>query len=257
MEDLDIFIIAGQSNAVGCTNVDTLDKKHRFYYAPHVYLYEEGNFAYYYTNRIIKGITCNMGCYDMQMGIEYGISYRINGKTNKTIGLIRYAYGGTTLFHHWKPDYKKVPDNIEDYGSCYFNFCKTMENGLKAYRNAGFNPIIRGMVWMQGETDAVIEERAIAYKNNLEHIFSCFRKELNIPDLKIIVGEIATRSPLSPFSDIVRESQKQVCEKDKNCVFLSTKNIKIGHDSYHFDGNEDFKLGKKFGDEMLRLIDVN
>jgi len=258
MEDLDIIIIAGQSNAVGCTYVNTLDENKRFYFAPHVYLYEEGNFADYYTKRIIKGITCNMGNCDFQMGIEYGISYVLNKEFPKTtIGLIRYAYGGTTLYNHWKTDYVGEPEGSEDYGTCYYHFKKTIINGIEAYKRAGYNPTIRGMVWMQGETDAVDKKKAACYKENLEILLKEFREFLRIPDLKIIVGEIATQAPSAPYSNEVRRIQREVCGENINNIFMSTKGIKIGHDTYHFDGNEDFILGKRFGKQVVKLLTGN
>ena len=255
MKDLDIIIIAGQSNAVGCTSVNTLDENKRFYYAPHVYLYEEGNFADYYTKRIIKGITCNLGNTDFQMGIEYGIGYILNRAFPKTtIGLIRYAFGGTTLYNHWKTDYVGVPEGREDYGTCYYHFKKAIENGLAAYERSGYNPVIKGMVWMQGETDAVDKKKADCYKENLEVLLKNFRDFLKIPDLKIIIGEIATQAPSAPYSNQIRRIQRAVCDENADNIFLSTKGIKIGHDTYHFDGNEDFVLGKRFGKKIVDLL---
>lgn len=255
MEELDLFIIAGQSNAVGCTYVNTLDENKRYYYAPRVFLYEEGNFADYYTKRIIKGITCNLGNCDFQMGIEYGIGYQFN-KTfpKKKIGLLRYAFGGTTLYNHWKTDYKEIPVGPEDYGTCYYHFLETMKNGLSAYERAGYKVNIKGMVWMQGETDAVDKKKADCYKENLVKLLASFRKDLKMPNLKIIIGEIATQPPSAPYSAQIRRIQREVCDMDKNNIFMSTKGIKIGHDTYHFDGNDDFKLGKRFGKEMLKLL---
>lgn len=255
MKDLDIIIIAGQSNAVGCTYVNTLDEDKRYYYAPYVYLYEDGNFVDYYKRRIIKGITCNLGHCDFQMGIEYGISYVLNKEFPKTtIGLLRYAYGGTTLYNHWKTDYTGTPEGTEDYGTCYYHFKKTIVEGLEAYKRAGFNPIIRGMVWMQGETDAVDIVKANCYKDNLITLLKAFRRDLGIPDLKIIIGEIATQAPSAPHSSKIRKIQREVCEMDENNIFLSTKGIKIGHDTFHFDGNEDFILGKRFGKAITKLL---
>lgn len=255
MENIDIIIISGQSNAVGCTYVNTLDEEKRYYYAPHVYLYEDGNFADYYSKRIIKGITCNLGNCDFQMGIEYGIGYILNKQFPKTtIGLLRYAFGGTTLYNHWKTDYTGEPEGREDYGTCYYHFKKTIKDGLEAYKRAGYNPIIKGMVWMQGETDAVDKVKADQYKENLITLLKAFRKDLHLPDLKIIIGEIATQAPSAPYSNQIRKIQKEVCDGNKNNIFLSTKGIKIGHDSFHFDGNEDFILGKRFGKAIVKLL---
>ena len=256
MKPIDVILIGGQSNAVGCTNIDTLDVCLRDFVYPTVSLYEEGNFAPYYLNKIMKGIKCGMGHSATQMGIEYGIANRLSHATDKEIGLIRYAYGGTTLFLQWQTEYEKEPCVLDDKGYCYHNFIKTVQNGLQSYRDNGYEPVIKGMAWMQGETDANSEEMATVYETNMKTLFAKIRETLALPTLKIIVGEIATQKEYAPYSDEIRRIQKKVCDEDSHCVFLSTKDIPIGADGFHFDGNEDFILGKRFGDYIINNLEI-
>lgn len=44
MKKIDIILIGGQSNAVGLTEISTLDEKYRNGDYQNVYLYQEGNF---------------------------------------------------------------------------------------------------------------------------------------------------------------------------------------------------------------------
>lgn len=256
MKKIDIILIGGQSNAVGCTDVVTLDENLRDFFYPNVYLYEEGNFASFYQNKVLKGIKCGMGHNPAQMGIEYGIACRLNEATDNEVGLLRFAYGGTTLFFHWQTEYEGEPQTTTEKGYCYHNFLKTVQNGLRAYREEGYEPIIKGMVWMQGETDATSEEMATMYETNMKTLFLKLRQELGMPTLKIIVGEIATQTEKAPYSDEIRRIQKKVTDEDENCIFFSTKDIPIGHDGFHFDGNADFALGKRFGEHILKYLEL-
>jgi hypothetical protein len=256
MKDIDIILIGGQSNAVGCTDVVTLDENLRNFVFPNVCLYEEGNFASFYQEKVMKGVKCGMGHNPTQMGIEYGISCRLSEATQKDVGLIRFAYGGTTLFFHWQTEYEGDPTTTIEKGYCYHNFLKTVKNGLQAYKAEGYNPIIRGMVWMQGETDATTKEMATVYELNMRTLFEKLRENIQ-PDLKIIVGEIATRNENAPYSDEIRRIQKKVVDEDKNCYFLSTKDIPIGHDGFHFDGNQDYALGLRFGEYILKYLELS
>ena len=256
MKNIDIILIGGQSNAVGCTDIVTLDENLRNFVYPNVCLYEEGNFASFYQEKVMKGIKCGMGHNPSQMGIEYGIACRLNEATDKDIGLIRFAYGGSTLFFHWQTEYEGNPSSTIEKGYCYHSFLKTVEKGQDAYRTQGYNPVIRGMVWMQGETDATSQEMATVYELNMKTLFKKLRERI-LPNLKIIVGEIATSKEKAPYSDEIRRIQKKVTDEDENAFFLSTKDIPIGRDGFHFDGNEDFALGKRFGEYILKYLELS
>ena len=256
MKSIDILLIGGQSNAVGCTFVSTLDENLRNFVAPNVLLYQEGNFAPVFQSKLIKGIQCGMGHCPEQMGIEYGMAHRLHEATAREIGFIRYAYGGTTLFSHWQANYESEPKALTDTGYCYHNFLQTVRNGLQVYRENGYEPTIKGMVWMQGETDANTQETATVYEANMKNLFTRFRKDLGLPTLKIIVGEIATQKDHAPYSDEIRAIQRRVSNADEYCVFLSTKDIPVGKDGYHFDGNEDFILGKRFAEYALEYLEI-
>ena len=101
---------------------------------------------------------------------------------------------------------------------------------------------------MQGESDTnktIVE--AEQYGENLSILFAAIRKELDLPKLKIIVGSISTTPPLAPFSDVVRRCQRDYCEKDEMAVYVDNTDIPVGEDGWHYNGNEDLKLGKRFG----------
>lgn len=254
MKKIRIILIGGQSNAVGCTMKDTLDEMHRGGEYNNVYLYQEGNFTEEAKYKIIHGIRLGMGCKPHQMGIEYGIAEELNGMGD-CFALIRFAYGGTDLTYHWQTSFDKIPETVEDKGYCYYEFVGTVKRGLEAFRNAGFEPSVKGMVWMQGESDTnkTIAE-AEQYEDNLRTLFAAMRKELGMPELKIIVGGISTTPPLAPFSDVVRQKQKQYCDKDELAIYVDNTDIPIGDDGWHYNGNEDLRLGKRFGKYIKEFL---
>lgn len=247
MKKLDVILIGGQSNAVGLTEIDTLDEKYRGGHYENVYLYQEGNFRAEDKFRVIRGIRLGMGCKPHQMGIEYGMAGELS-VMGREFGFIRFAYGGTDLTFHWQTEFDRIPETVEDKGYCFYSFVKTVKNGLEAYRREGFDPVIRGMVWHQGESDTnktVVEARQ--YKQNLKKLFTAIRKELCIPDLRFIVGGISTVPPLSEFADIVRDCQKSFCEEDPYSVYMDNTDLPVGPDGWHYSGNDDLKLGRRFG----------
>jgi len=244
---INIVLIGGQSNAVGCTDKYTLDEKYRNGEYDNVYLYQNGNFEPEAMNRIIHGIRWGMGCKPYEMGIEYGMAAELND-SDYPVGFIRFAYGGTDLTHFWQTKFDEIPKVVHDKGYCYYEFINTVKCGMKAYREAGFDPVIKGMVWMQGESDTnktIVE--AEQYEDNLRELFCCIRKEIEMPSLKIIVGGISTMPPLAPYSDVVRSRQEHYCKCDDNALYVDNTDIPIGKDGWHYNGNEDLILGKRFG----------
>ena len=255
LKDIDVHIIAGQSNAVGCTNISTLPKDFQAERFENAYLYQEGNF--FERNlyaKLTKGITIGMGCYSGQMGIEYGISKELDLHYGKPFALIRYAFGGSNLYYDWMPRTKWAAEPIFQgcQGFHYMNWSKTIYNGLMSLINEGFNPIIKTLCWMQGESDAdKTADIANAYCDNLSDLIYTMRTELKDMNLKVIVGEIATKQE---FADIVRAGQKKFCDTDVNATLIFTKDIKIGTDGLHFDAPEDIVLGREFGKAIIKSL---
>ena len=257
LKDIDVHIIAGQSNAVGCTNISTLPNDFKKETFEKAYLYQEGNFSTETFAKLVKGVSLGMGCWSGQMGIEYGISKVLNNHDDKPFALIRYAFGGSSLCYDWVPriNWAHKPCFIGHRGFHYMSWSKAVYNGLMELINKGYKPTIKSLIWMQGETDAGLNESiANEYYDSLRDLIFSMRTELNLPELKIIVGEIATKAPQVPYSDVVRNAQKKFCETDKNSYLVSTKDIPIGKDGLHFDGEEDIKLGEAFGKAIIKSL---
>ncbi len=256
LKPIDVFIIAGQSNAVGCTFCSTLPEDFVAETFPEALLYQEGNFSKECYARLQRGITLGYGHCSMQMGIEYGISKALSGRGE--FALLRYAVGGSNLHWEWLPPHKWGGQQPQFYGHGgihYANWSRTIFNGISELVKEGYAPQIRALVWMQGESDADKNESiAQAYHDNLKELISAFRATLCIPELPVVIGEIATNAPVCPWSDIVREGQRRFCEEDNNAYFVSTGNIPIGKDGLHFDGAEDYELGLCFGEVLRNII---
>lgn len=242
-----ILLIGGQSNAVGLTPKDSLDEAYRNGRYPNVLLYQEGNFTAESKGKIHPEVSLGMGCKPHHMGIEYGIAQELND-LGGTFGLIRFAYGGTDLGFHWQTAFDKIPQTVEDKGYCYYEFVNTVKRGLAAFREAGYQATVEGMVWMQGESDTnKTLEQALQYEDNLRLLFAAIRQQLQLPQLKILVGGISTQAPLAPYSQQVRQAQERYCQTDPLARYLDNTDLPLGEDGWHYRGKEDLILGKRFG----------
>lgn len=257
LKDIDVFLIGGQSNAVGCTKISTLPADFMPESFERAMLYQEGNFSPEYYGKWVRGIHLGMGCTSSEMGIEYGIASVLNGFYKENFALLRYAMGGSSLLVDWWPrtQWEFEPKHfIAHRGYCYRAWSETVARGLNRLIEAGFRPHVKAFVWMQGEADADRENAAARYADNLRAFVECVRAELREEQLPFIIGEIATETEKHPWSDAVRAAQRQISEEDPHIRLVTTADIPIGADGTHFDGISVLRLGKRFGETVVSVL---
>lgn len=231
VKSMDIYVIAGQSNAGGYTGCDDLtiaslwDKYNVgtpsvLYYGSSEYTYKNAGgewlmgvnkFSEWVPVRV--GMGSNTRCIGPEMGMAayLGENYYIGADAGKTAGIIKYAHGGTSLFEASKsdhefsgswasPSYAATLENDEsEYtGRLYRGLIEEVQNGVSALTEAGYGEInIKGVFWMQGETDKNSPDE---YRIAFEYFVSDLRRDLgeimgaDLSALPIIVGEISETS---------------------------------------------------------------
>lgn len=116
-----------------------------------------------------------------------------------------------------------------------------------------------GLVWMQGESDALNGD-VDGFEANLTEFLSAAREVVGDPELPILIGRI--HQGLSVFNSTtqeqwqqVREGQMQVASDMENCWWLNTDfcQRKLLNTNNHYDTQGSFDLGILFG-EALNVI---
>ncbi|MBQ8356505.1 MAG: hypothetical protein IJX39_01705 [Clostridia bacterium] len=181
MKKIDIYLIAGQSNAAGCTKVRDAEAIYaavpelRQGFDHVLYAGNARSDASQYTvleNRDVPWSPARLGLgirNDGYMGPEAGMAVSLskiyNESTHRYAGLIKFAHGGTSLlekrvssnsFGNWvPPSYAKelnIPwqgDPIT--GELYRLLLAQIERNVKELIAAGFDRIdVKGLYWMQG-----------------------------------------------------------------------------------------------------------
>ena len=199
---IDIYLVAGQSNAVGYTNI--VDKNAAYEYAPELksgfsnvlfagrlrWDSEDYYTALDYAWRATKlGLGAGGG---EKMGPEAGMAKALsefyNETSGKTAGIIKYGHGGTSLltkvtdttgpsnkYGTWvSPSYAVAKlgfKNQAEYkasmtGALYREFLEVIKNRLMSLRGMGYTNVnIKGLYWMQGENDRrEPDEYAVAFR---------------------------------------------------------------------------------------------
>ena len=118
------------------------------------------------------------------------------------IAIIKYSHGGTSIdsiqkVASWDPDYNGDKDKMGI--NQYDFFLSTMHNAYAISDIDGDGHSDRlipsGLVWMQGESDALhTEEVALRYYTNLKRLMDHIRAVLHKDDLPVVWKNIGFRN---------------------------------------------------------------
>ena len=294
---LDVYILAGQSNAAGFTPVAGLYKGYT--YGGTV---DEEKLAEYengYTDVLYYGVTqsadpatagarlqfvhAGQGHAGTRLGPELGFAEGMHAYYGGSAGkaaVLKYAVGATSLgnfqnstsdeFGTWMS-----PSMIEEYGEenlcrnaglLYENLLVTVRMGLQAMIEAGYEPVIRGVMWMQGEADSTREDLANLYQKHLSALITDLRGDLTgiMTELEIeqdcsatpfVIGKIGADLQNAAYEDVVREQMQKTAASMTAVRCAETGDLLVpdpddNNDVWHFSAKGILAVGNRFA-EML------
>jgi hypothetical protein len=149
-----------------------------------------------------------------------------------TIGLIPCAEGGSSL-DEWAVDHA------------------LFRHAITEAKFAMENSDLIGILWHQGESDSFNGNYKVYYKKLLL-IIEALRKELNAPDIPLIIGGLGDflgkegfGKHCTEFDFINQELQKFAFEQD-NCYFVSASGLTSNPDGIHIDAISQRKFGLRY-----------
>lgn len=228
-KSIDIYLIAGQSNASGSTKVT--DASAAYAWAPELetgyanVLYA-GNSRSKTTDRDLpwQNTTLGLGSTDSsyigpEAGMAKALSAYYNPATGRTAGIIKYAVGGSSLLNkttgdphsygNWvSPSYAEYLGasytDSDATGKLYRNFLEQVERNIaELYEYGGYTEInIKGLYWMQGcnnRTEPAAYQVAFEFfaddvradLSALTKDFTGTSDDLGASEMPIIVGTIS------------------------------------------------------------------
>ncbi len=229
-KNIDLFILAGQSNASGYTPIDGL-------YKPYTYggtldetklkEYQTGykNVIYFgapeiadLSNIIIdwQTVKSGLGATKERIGPELGFAEIINGYygNGKLAGVVKYGKGGsgftnavreggvTDVYGNWtSPSLKakKIADGVKlipRAGQLYDNLVLAVKLAVQNLKANGYAPSIKCVLWFQGCQEACVKEDAPRYKEYITYLIEDLRADLsnimreNLSSLPFIICKI-------------------------------------------------------------------
>lgn len=207
------YIFIGQSNS-GWLGVDGMTPAQKAAYGGRVPETEIWNPARGGSGAKWEPLTVgvNTNCMNSDDATAFGAeaslfaSLQMQTKTRRLV--YKQAQGSTSLAMDWKPG----------TGSSYARLAAWLPAAVAQADSRGDKPELKGILWMQGETDAETKAFADAYLANLEALFTAIdglwqglvdRHGLPKTAYKRVVGRI--NAPGFEFRDAVRKAQETYC----------------------------------------------
>lgn len=259
---IDVYLIGGQSNATGqgyLRNMDDsmkIDTTILIFHSDKPYL-NSGKQAF-----VWHPLSQTSESTD-RFGLELGFGSKIRRiYPNRKIALIKHAHSATNLYRQWNPG--KDKNDTTHWGIQFKVFVQTVDSGLNGLRRMGYKPVIRGMLWQQGENDAISKDSAsIKYAQNLTHFIKRVRKQFNAPKMPFVYGYVLPPPNSGVDRDLVRKAQHDIAQSSKtklsvkNTFLIQTddlsqraddKNSPYPKDRIHFGTNGIWTLGVRMAD---------
>ena len=266
-QTIDLFILAGQSNAHGAADVSDLTSGQStqdglFYTSWHDSTGNAETTQNYsaWATSLVAGSTRGDGnnlVNSTKFGPELGFVSRANAinLTTQPIGILKYAVGASTLnagtsFSDWDTT---ATGNRE--GDCYRGLLSALSDATTKLTNAGYSWNFKGMIWWQGESGSSV--------SGLNTLITAVRTVLgnsynvsNTSQFPVVITKIGYGTDLTP----VANADAYIGIVDAATYGHSASQNHVGAS---VDGNSDitgngvndmFDIGEAFADKMQLAI---
>ncbi len=270
-DNVDVVIIAGQSNALGISRSAEIGINDEFG-GVQIYMDGENGKANGKANSVewqtVKtGLGLNFEFFGPEIGIVGTMKdfYRYD---SKRLAVIKYTWGGTAMWDWWLSpssveaglgntafvDFYKNVTGDENCARLYWDLLTTVRNGVASLEEQNYGVNLRGMAWMQGETDAANADAASDYETVLTNFINDLRRDLNAADMPIAIGQINTC--VAGYEDAVRAAQARTAQNTANCTLVTTGDLEMGFlDWWHFRARDMVKLGQRFAGALMNYYE--
>ena len=280
MKPVDVVIISGQSNAVGCTHSDQIMDCESLgveKYTDYMTGYKDIQIAYdnwtllwdglgNITGRVSQNksrkdnfvkVQLGQGNGPETFGPEIGIAEAMHEKYANKLFLIKFACGGSSLKGDW----------VGRSSYMYPKMIEYIDLQISHLKEKGFTPRIKAFCWMQGEGDSYGSDYYNVYRDNLATFVGDMREDLakyaTDKGIAFIDATINPDKSVWPNPDKVN-AQKELFAAESDMNFLINTHEAGMHtdqepwgnvDKCHYDSESEVLLGHLFAEAFEPFLD--
>ncbi|RKR12174.1 protein of unknown function (DUF303) [Maribacter vaceletii] len=266
-DEVQVVLLAGQSNMAGAGNYDELSEelKARIAKVSHRVWVSQSNTLQkplsFYDNKPSEKYN-----FKKRFGPELFVGLTLaEAYPNQEFLLIKEAKGGTALYGAWNPEWtlEKTREIEKGEEKQSWNLCDIHINSIKEnlinldQKNKTHH--FFGMAWMQGENDARLKVSINSYAENLKKLIRKYRTTLNVEKLPFVAGQINSHYGMEGGVRIIRNAFLEVAAEDENVLVVETKenspytDFPKHSDNVHYNTEGQIRLGTIFANKLIEL----
>lgn len=192
-------------------------------------------------------IGTNIASSSARFGPEISGMAQLAGLLGTAPYLVKYVLGATSLAVNW----------AATAGAQWIAMRAAIDAALPAFASAGMVPIVAGVHWQHGETDASSLAQSAAYEANLRQ-FILDVKNIALanyslsPDFRFVIGGLGGfyDSATIPYVAAVTAAQQVVGAETGN-VYFSTNDLTDIGDQAHFNAPGQIAIGQRAASSMV------
>ena len=284
---IDVYLFSGQSNMVGKAEYSLVDPSYQQGLDRHLFYIDSSRQSAAESTAFEELIT-HQDSLSVFFGPELGFAQRMNElRPREQMAFIKFARAARNLETDFNPG-ADVNDTA-NWGDHFMGLVETVEGGIQALKDRGYDPTIKGMLWFQGEADAragdsdlVSATAAVDYAANLAHFINrCrdqFAADIGPEGMRFVSTQVLPYAPAGgdvvtryPGRDLVRQAFLDLAEDSghplsvANSAAIETNEVDHLTFAQIVPGNTDevhpaeraiLDVGTEMAEKMLRLQPV-
>ena len=244
-EALSLYVIAGQSNmsgrvSTGFVPVEDIDEDVLYFFRA------DGPASNNQTSRGSFQTLSPLGT--GFYGPEISLARMLHGSVEDKIAIVKVSDGGTSLATDW--------NSRATRGNTWWqNWVADTTEALNDLEEMGFEPVLKGLCWLQGETDAEGRREAAAYEENFQNLvtdmYAQLGSEIDVSSARFVTAGIGVPNEgIYLNANTVRAAQESVMDSNANWFYFDTQDLNT-FDGVHFDVPSVTEIGDRFAEALL------
>jgi hypothetical protein len=163
-----------------------------------------------------------------------------------TMAVVKVAFSGTSVADDWDPS------GEGNRGACYRALINELRVAQAQLKSANEAYRFRGLVWIQGESDANAND-APKYADRLKAMFHSLRHEIQAESMPILISvNPHFLEGKNHFMSEIIAAQKQVGKELQGCRYVDCGGVGLAN-QVHFDSAGTIEVGKRFAESLLSM----
>jgi len=168
----------------------------------------------------------------------------------RRIAILKCAQGATGLDDYWRVD---GGERGADHFSRLRDFALEQ---IRALREHGADARFRSLLWVQGESDAMEPQAAYRYKANLSALWRALAEAWDTPRLGLLgvrIGRQLWRRQAGglPYADPVRETFESLAREQPDVACIDADDLGVLEDDIHYDSSAQQTLGVRLAEAAI------